>query len=327
MSRYALIVRMRERDVLEVAVRVANAGCRVWVAGGWAVDALVGTRPASTATWTSRSTPPVRQGLATLGGLGYAIETDRRPARVELAAGGGRWVDLHPVHFAADGHGRQADGEGGCFEYPPGCFTTGRIGDRDVPCLTAEQQLRFRTGYALRDVDRHDIELLTAVTPPVEIRAFQAADRDAVVELSLRAWAPNFASMETVLGAELSRRLHGDDWRDYQARSVIETVTASTHSTWVAQRGEAHLRLRRRHRRRPGARDWARSQMLAVDPADQGRGVGYALTAHATDWLRDAGMRVAMIGTGGDDGHAAARRLYERAGYSLMPIARYFKAL
>ncbi len=162
------------------------------------------------------------------------------------------------------------------------------------------------------------------VRPSVEIRAFRAADRDAVVELSLRAWAPNFASLEAVLGAELSRRLHGDDWRDYQARSVIETVTAS--ATWVAHR-DARVRGFVVAAVVDPARGLGEIQMLAVDPAEQGRGVGHALTAHATDWLRDAGMRVAMIGTGGDDGHAAARRLYESSGYSLLPIARYFKAL
>src|SRR4051794_21731161 len=52
--------------------------------------------------------------------------------------------------------------------------------------------------------------------------------------------------------------------------------------------------------------------MLAVDPARQSHGVGLALTDHATEWLRARGMRVARIGTGGDVGHAAARRLYER---------------
>jgi GNAT superfamily N-acetyltransferase len=67
--------------------------------------------------------------------------------------------------------------------------------------------------------------------------------------------------------------------------------------------------------------------MLAVDPAAQRQGVGLALTDHATAWLRDSGMRVAMIGTGGDPGHAPARSLYETAGYRLLPIARYFKAL
>jgi hypothetical protein len=41
----------------------------------------------------------------------------------------------------------------------------------------------------------------------------------------------------------------------------------------------------------------------------------------------EAVVRVAMIGTGGDPGHAPARRVYESADYTLMPMARYFKAL
>ena len=98
-----------------------------------------------------------------LEGFGYSIETDWRPARVELAATGARWVDLHPVCFDAAGCGRQANGEGGYFEYPVGCFALGQIAGRVVPCLSAEQQLRFRQGYELRDVDRHDLDLLEAV--------------------------------------------------------------------------------------------------------------------------------------------------------------------
>jgi GNAT superfamily N-acetyltransferase len=67
--------------------------------------------------------------------------------------------------------------------------------------------------------------------------------------------------------------------------------------------------------------------MLAVDPDAHEQGIGTDLTQHATAWLRDNGMRVAMIGTGGDPGHAPARRTYEKAGYTLIPMARYFKAL
>ena len=63
------------------------------------------------------------------------------------------------------------------------------------------------------------------------------------------------------------------------------------------------------------------------NPAAQDRGTGTALTEFATAWLRDAGMRIAMVETGGDDGHAAARHVYERAGYALLPVARYFRAL
>ncbi len=67
--------------------------------------------------------------------------------------------------------------------------------------------------------------------------------------------------------------------------------------------------------------------MLAVDPQHQREGVGTELMRFATDWLRGRGMRVAMIDTGGDEGHAPARRLYERVDYTLLPVARYFKAL
>jgi GNAT superfamily N-acetyltransferase len=67
--------------------------------------------------------------------------------------------------------------------------------------------------------------------------------------------------------------------------------------------------------------------MIAVDPAAQGRGLGTRLTDLATDWMRDAGMRVAMIATGGDPGHAPARRTYEKAGYTALPGVQYFKAL
>jgi hypothetical protein len=38
-------------------------------------------------------------------------------------------------------------------------------------------------------------------------------------------------------------------------------------------------------------------------------------------------MTVAMVETGGDPGHAPARDLYEQIGFTLLPIARYFKAL
>jgi GNAT superfamily N-acetyltransferase len=67
--------------------------------------------------------------------------------------------------------------------------------------------------------------------------------------------------------------------------------------------------------------------MLAVDPDAQRLGIGSALTEHATAWLRSFGMRVAMIGTGADPGHAPARHTYEKADYTLIPMARYFKTL
>jgi lincosamide nucleotidyltransferase A/C/D/E len=148
-------------EVLEVLSYLERAECRVWVAGGWGVDALVGRQ-----TRVHRDldlaidADTEADALTELTGLGYAIETDWRPTRVELAATGSRWVDLHPVRFDTRGFGRQANIAGRQFEYPSGCFVTGRIGGRVVGCLSAELQLHFRAGYELRPVDRHDLTVL-----------------------------------------------------------------------------------------------------------------------------------------------------------------------
>lgn len=67
--------------------------------------------------------------------------------------------------------------------------------------------------------------------------------------------------------------------------------------------------------------------MVAVDPDHQHRGIGSALTEVATDWIRDSGLLIAVIDTGGDVSHSPARRTYEKAGFKPLPIVRYFKAL
>jgi GNAT superfamily N-acetyltransferase len=67
--------------------------------------------------------------------------------------------------------------------------------------------------------------------------------------------------------------------------------------------------------------------MIAVDPSHQRAGVGSLLTTHALDWMKGEGMRLAMVETGGDPGHAPARRTYERAGFTPLPLVRYFREL
>jgi GNAT superfamily N-acetyltransferase len=160
----------------------------------------------------------------------------------------------------------------------------------------------------------------------VSIRECRPSDSGAVVALSLRTWAPVFGSMEQVLGQEIFVRLHGEDWRDYQARSVRDVLADDAMRVWVAEAGGSVAGFVAAtvldSERRLGE-----IVMLAVDPTCQHQGLGMALTEFGTAWLRDAGMRVAMIGTGGDPGHAPARRVYEKAEYTLIPMARYFKAL
>lgn len=147
--------------MIDVLDRLAGAGVRHWVAGGWGVAVLAGrqTRPHRDLD-LAVDAADLAPCLEALAGLGYAVETDWLPVRVELRAPGSRWVDVHPVTFAADGHGRQPDLDGGRFDYPPTAFVAGRILGRTVPCLSAAQQRRFHTGYDLRPQDLHDLAQL-----------------------------------------------------------------------------------------------------------------------------------------------------------------------
>ena len=67
--------------------------------------------------------------------------------------------------------------------------------------------------------------------------------------------------------------------------------------------------------------------MLAVDPRLQRQGIGTALTIFAVQRLREAGVGLAVVGTGGDPGHAPARRVYEKAGFVGLPLVRYYARL
>ncbi len=156
---------MRADDVTEVLDRLDRAGVRHWVGGGWGVAALAGRQTREhrdldlAIDAEDLDCLPAGAQAAGLGGRnGLAAGTDRN-----LRAPGGRWVDVHPVNFSADGHGHQPDLDGGYFDYPPTAFTTGSIGDRLVNCLSAQQQRRFRTGYEHRPQDIHDLAELDAL--------------------------------------------------------------------------------------------------------------------------------------------------------------------
>lgn len=160
----------------------------------------------------------------------------------------------------------------------------------------------------------------------VTTRQFEPGDVPALVDLSLRAWAPVFASLRAQLGDPIFLRLH-PDWLAGQAEAVRETCTNDDRHVLVAVSdndqpiGFAAIWLNAYHSGM-GAVD-----MIAVDPEHQRQGVARELMRLAADHMRAAGMDIAVVETGGDPGHAPARAIYEAVGYTLLPVARYFTLL
>lgn len=148
-------------EVFRVLDALSAAKGRFWLEGGWGIDALVGqqTRPHRDVD-IELDADGEEAALAVLAELGYDIETDWRPNRVELSSTGLGYVDLHPLLISQDGSARQAALGGGYHHFPRSYFVEGSLGGRVIPCVSIGAQRLFHSGYELRRSDVHDLALL-----------------------------------------------------------------------------------------------------------------------------------------------------------------------
>ena len=155
---------MTDKDVIEVAGRLEEAGLNFWLDGGWGVDALLGeqTREHGDLDMVVEL-GRIDEILAVLATLGFAMTLDERPTRLVVADGRDRRIDLHPITLDSGGNGTQtgAGPNGDDAIYPAaGLGGEGTVGGRRVKCLTPELQLMHHLGYEPKENDRHDVRAL-----------------------------------------------------------------------------------------------------------------------------------------------------------------------
>lgn len=157
------------------------------------------------------------------------------------------------------------------------------------------------------------------------IREVQETDIDDVVEFSIRAWEPVFFSFKYMLGEEIFEVLR-PNWREEQSRLVRHACqNRQRYVTFVADMGGkavGFVAVTLNQETLTGE-----IHLLAVDPNFQSHNIGTQLNLFALDFMTQQGMTFAEVATGGDPGHAPARRAYEKAGFTPMPLVRYYKML
>jgi ribosomal protein S18 acetylase RimI-like enzyme len=157
----------------------------------------------------------------------------------------------------------------------------------------------------------------------LHIRPFTLDDVDPIIDLSLLAFAPIFQSFEHVLGKSLFLRIY-PDWKTSQQTGIEGLIRdMAKNTTLVAEVDGAvvgflgyDLNLEEKT---------AEVQILAVHPAFQNQEIGTELNRVALEQIRERGITLAVVGTGGDPAHAPARRCYEKAGYTGLPLVRYYQ--
>lgn len=157
------------------------------------------------------------------------------------------------------------------------------------------------------------------------IRPVSEDDIQDLVRLSLLAWEPVFSSFEQMLG----RTIYTLIWPDWKAgqRDAVEAVCRNHDKTTVLVaeldgRAVGFLAYERNVQDKVGD-----VVLLAVHPDYQNLGIGTELNNVALDKMKAGGMKMARVETGGDPSHAPARRCYEKAGYTPLPIVRYHQDL
>ena len=147
------------------------------------------------------------------------------------------------------------------------------------------------------------------------MRPASADDLPRLDDVRQAAFAPVFASFRSILGENIYdlAQAHEDEaqgellvsllapksgWKVYAAEMDCTVVGfVSIQLSQDTQVGEIGLN--------------------AVHPDHAGKGVGTTMYDFAIARMKEAGMQVATVATGGDPSHAPARRAYEKAGFTV----------
>lgn len=165
---------------------------------------------------------------------------------------------------------------------------------------------------------------MTASGP--DIRPFEPGDLPAMQRVREAAFSPVFRSFAAIVGEEIASIVfaHADAEQARLLDSVCEA--GSGHRVLVAVAGGAvvgFVSFSMDEDKRTGE-----IGLNAVRPDHAGRGIGTEMYGRALARMKESGMALATVGTGGDSSHAPARRAYEKAGFGpSLPSLHLYKLL
>lgn len=150
-----------KEDLKTVINILEQAGIQYWIDGGWGVDILFGKQTRDhrdiDVNFDAQYTKNL---LKILLDYGYEIDTDWQPVRIELYSKNYGYLDIHPFVVNEDGTSKQANLEGGWYEFEKDLFDRVSFGGKTIPCISLKGQKLFHSGYELREKDIHDLAIL-----------------------------------------------------------------------------------------------------------------------------------------------------------------------
>jgi ribosomal protein S18 acetylase RimI-like enzyme len=157
------------------------------------------------------------------------------------------------------------------------------------------------------------------------IRLYEPHDFTRVHEVCVAAFTPVHEGFEQALGSEIFAREY-PGWQARYADDIRRLSEDPDTQLHVVEDGGAIVGFVTT--RIDPARKVGELGLNAVDPAQQGRGIGKDMYAFALRNLKERGADYAYVGTGADAAHAPARAAYEAIGFDRsIPVVYYYRKL
>lgn len=153
----------QSRDVIGLYTQLDSFRIKIWLDGGWGVDALLGrqTRPHEDLDIVvqQKHVAKLRDFLVSKG-YSDIEQNDESTWNFVLGDDNSNKIDVHVIVFDEEGNGIYGPAERGVF-YPAKSLTgEGVIDNIAVRCLTPEYQVESHTGYEPSESDFQDVSAL-----------------------------------------------------------------------------------------------------------------------------------------------------------------------
>ena len=165
---------MKDSDVVNLYKELKDRGVRIWIDGGWGVDALLAhqSRPHKDLD-IAINQKDVPELLKFLAEKGYKEVRKDNENNVVLGDDQGKEIDYHA--FITNDGGKIIGG----IAYPDESLTgSGNIGGQTVECISPEYMIKFHSGYELKEKDFKDVSALCekfGIDLPEEYTRFKQA--------------------------------------------------------------------------------------------------------------------------------------------------------
>jgi GNAT superfamily N-acetyltransferase len=158
------------------------------------------------------------------------------------------------------------------------------------------------------------------------IRTLERGDLPVLQGIRRAAFAPVFASFRSIVGDRIAALALAD--ADAEQARLLDDICAPNSGQTVLVVEVEGVTVGFVSYSIDAAKRTGEIGLNAVHPDSAGMGIGAWMYDYVLAQMRELGMVLAVVGTGGDDSHAPARRAYEKVGFGpAIPSVYLYKLL